>query len=880
MNSQLLLMYLGGTLFRGGLLCLGLVAFELFFRRRILFAGAGKFYVALFMLTILPLGVKEYSLARQTNPTAVTEPAVTAGDPPLKAAAFNAAAPVEMATVTVAAEPAPAVAAPAAAKRTFDWAKWTLISYGLIALWLSAKRLRRFFVWRGRVRRCVAITGGRVFDIFLKAKRDSGLEHKKIELRSGGELLDTPASFNALPGKVLLCPLKEMDGLSDAELEMLMIHELGHFRRSDNPASLFMALTADVLWINVFLRLLLARFALICELDCDALVRCKAGAKNATYAKLLLRFQRRVSRIPAAGLGATAQNLKLRIEEFTMNNGLTHKHVVLGVMTAIGAGMSLFSPALAIGDTGKAVAAAAVLPEPAAPFPAELAKYVPEDIQFLGRFSRSGYFECLKPLAMDDGATATALLNNPSISELFIAGKIGPNPNSAMVIVRSAQPLLSANGFEPLGGEFYRYMPRTIGSVENGAIPAWCLETFKRLPAGATDYAIAIDSVAPMIFALVPEADGFRGTLIGNGSAESRILAQIRARTDVGSATVIDNNLQQTTWLIPKAKTEAELVIGSYLNRIYPMWSFKDMRDRKLAAMLIKAPDTSNFIIKFSEECREKLLSGQYSPEINGYPKFLDGWGAVGAGRRALAGKLLMGDYRFITTLDGRPDAAAELFEQLDRERPEMAVYSFVVVRDDLVRLGKMELAAKYCPDPAAEFAKIEVPVIPFIKTRSVEQWRPQAQLMMESGEALLKIADYEHNAEARAKIEAGMKAVDKLIVERENAPMATPPRVVSTIPANGATDVSPDTTEITVNFDIPMSPGGYSFCQRSPDDFPETTGERPTYTSGTSIVMPVKLRPGTRYNIWLNGANYTGFRSADGNALDTYYYTFTTADK
>jgi len=44
--------------------------------------------------------------------------------------------------------------------------------------------------------------------------------------------------------------------------------------------------------------------------------------------------------------------------------------------------------------------------------------------------------------------------------------------------------------------------------------------------------------------------------------------------------------------------------------------------------------------------------------------------------------------------------------------------------------------------------------------------------------------------------------------------------------------------------------------------------------------VLPVKLQPGTKYDMKLNGGRALGFMAETGGVLEKYAYTFTTADK
>jgi hypothetical protein len=103
-------------------------------------------------------------------------------------------------------------------------------------------------------------------------------------------------------------------------------------------------------------------------------------------------------------------------------------------------------------------------------------------------------------------------------------------------------------------------------------------------------------------------------------------------------------------------------------------------------------------------------------------------------------------------------------------------------------------------------------------------------------------------------------------------------PRVISTTPENGATDVDPNLAEIKVVYDSEMR-GSYSWCRVGEGEYPETTG-RPKWISPTTCVLPVKLKPDTKYVIWLNTEQYTGFRARSGAIAIPYKLVFETGGR
>lgn len=105
----------------------------------------------------------------------------------------------------------------------------------------------------------------------------------------------------------------------------------------------------------------------------------------------------------------------------------------------------------------------------------------------------------------------------------------------------------------------------------------------------------------------------------------------------------------------------------------------------------------------------------------------------------------------------------------------------------------------------------------------------------------------------------------------------AIPPKVVRTIPETGAMDVDPNLTELIVEFDRDMNQRGYSWVQRSAEEYPETTG-KPFWRTSRICVLPVKLEPGRNYWLGLNVKPFQSFMSADGATAEEYILRFKTA--
>jgi hypothetical protein len=102
------------------------------------------------------------------------------------------------------------------------------------------------------------------------------------------------------------------------------------------------------------------------------------------------------------------------------------------------------------------------------------------------------------------------------------------------------------------------------------------------------------------------------------------------------------------------------------------------------------------------------------------------------------------------------------------------------------------------------------------------------------------------------------------------------PPRIVSTSPAVGATEVDPGLAEITVTFDRDMG-GGMSWTGGGPEFPVSPPGARAQWQDKRTCVLPVQLQAGHHYRVGINSMSYHNFRSADGVPATPSAITFTT---
>lgn len=101
-------------------------------------------------------------------------------------------------------------------------------------------------------------------------------------------------------------------------------------------------------------------------------------------------------------------------------------------------------------------------------------------------------------------------------------------------------------------------------------------------------------------------------------------------------------------------------------------------------------------------------------------------------------------------------------------------------------------------------------------------------------------------------------------------------PQIVSMTPKNGDEQVSPDLTEIRVEFDQPMRNAHWSMCGGG-ELFPEVAGEL-SYDKDCRIwTAPVRLKANHEYRFGLNSKWFHGFQSASGVPLEPVEVRFKT---
>ena len=105
----------------------------------------------------------------------------------------------------------------------------------------------------------------------------------------------------------------------------------------------------------------------------------------------------------------------------------------------------------------------------------------------------------------------------------------------------------------------------------------------------------------------------------------------------------------------------------------------------------------------------------------------------------------------------------------------------------------------------------------------------------------------------------------------------ALPAVVVATTPRAGDLAVDPGLTEIRVTFSKDMADKSWSWVRIGAESFPEMSGDPRYLSDKRTCVLPVRLKPGRVYAIYLNRDAHANFRDAAGQSAMPYLLTFET---
>lgn len=101
-------------------------------------------------------------------------------------------------------------------------------------------------------------------------------------------------------------------------------------------------------------------------------------------------------------------------------------------------------------------------------------------------------------------------------------------------------------------------------------------------------------------------------------------------------------------------------------------------------------------------------------------------------------------------------------------------------------------------------------------------------------------------------------------------------PKIVSTQPTNGARDVDPALSEITVAFDQDMDKG-FSWTGGGPEFLSSPQGARAQWRDKRTCILQVALNSAHHYRVGINSPGYRNFRSVAGQPVTPSSISFTT---
>lgn len=104
-------------------------------------------------------------------------------------------------------------------------------------------------------------------------------------------------------------------------------------------------------------------------------------------------------------------------------------------------------------------------------------------------------------------------------------------------------------------------------------------------------------------------------------------------------------------------------------------------------------------------------------------------------------------------------------------------------------------------------------------------------------------------------------------------------PVVVKTVPEAGSDKVDSQLAEIQVTFSKKMADQTWSWVKVSDETFPELKGKPKYLADQRTCVLPVKLKPGKTYALWINREGFENFRDTDGRSAVPYLLVFRTKD-
>jgi beta-lactamase regulating signal transducer with metallopeptidase domain len=235
---------------------------------------------------------------------------------------------------------------PAGTERSYLW----LVEAWFLGVFLFSLRTAGGVIVLERLRRSEAAeVNGALLERCLAMQRRMGLDHAVKYCKS--IQVDAPAVIGWFRPMMLL-PLSALTGLSEAQLEAVIAHELAHIRRYDAFFNLFQIAVESILFYHPAVWWLSKRIRAERENCCDDAAIAVCGSPL-EYAKALTMMEQwRVS--PAMAMAANRGSLSARVRRMlgkpTLESGMRTAGVAAGVLclcVAVAAGHALLGVARA-----------------------------------------------------------------------------------------------------------------------------------------------------------------------------------------------------------------------------------------------------------------------------------------------------------------------------------------------------------------------------------------------------------------------------------------------------------------------------------------------------------------------------------------------------
>lgn len=218
---------------------------------------------------------------------------------------------------------------------SFDWQKCVLVIWIVFVVTLATWNVLGFLRFRYHIQQTQEVSHAMLQDIANDCASKLGIK-KKVDLR-----LYTTMPSPMLIGfftPIIVVPRVDLQ-LDDAQ--MILAHELVHFKHHDLWRKLFAVILQTVYWFNPVVHLMKRELDRLAETSCDEQVVCQMSpAERKKYGHLLISYTT-VFRIPSKSSGiafvSTRKRLERRLLTMLNSNQKSRKTVAIALACALGA---------------------------------------------------------------------------------------------------------------------------------------------------------------------------------------------------------------------------------------------------------------------------------------------------------------------------------------------------------------------------------------------------------------------------------------------------------------------------------------------------------------------------------------------------------------